>query len=148
MITINQNEDEMTQVLDQPQTNTIDLSKYNGYITVKNPKTSGHRTFRIKTVKEGPLKDKRVIGLLVGQNNQLDYINFGFVIGRSVWVWRKHHGTSYHKMADVLNRSKYFAETHGLEYSFSVKCRVCNRDLTDPESIELGIGPVCRGENR
>jgi len=25
-------------------------------------------------------------------------------------------------------------------------CCVCNRPLTDPESIRLGIGPVCRGE--
>ena len=25
----------------------------------------------------------------------------------------------------------------------SGRCRVCNRKLTDPESIELGVGPVC-----
>jgi hypothetical protein len=26
----------------------------------------------------------------------------------------------------------------------SARCRCCNRKLTDPASIELGIGPVCR----
>ena len=24
------------------------------------------------------------------------------------------------------------------------KCRICGRLLTDPESVSLGIGPVCR----
>jgi len=24
------------------------------------------------------------------------------------------------------------------------RCRVCGRTLTDPESVALGIGPVCR----
>lgn len=28
------------------------------------------------------------------------------------------------------------------------KCGVCGRPLTDPVSIEVGIGPICRGEKR
>lgn len=32
------------------------------------------------------------------------------------------------------------AKIHGQRYG---KCSVCNRDLTDPESIEAGIGPIC-----
>jgi hypothetical protein len=28
----------------------------------------------------------------------------------------------------------------------SGRCAVCSRDLTDPESIERGIGPICAGK--
>lgn len=26
------------------------------------------------------------------------------------------------------------------------RCSICNRELTNPKSIELGIGPICRGK--
>lgn len=35
------------------------------------------------------------------------------------------------------------AALHG---KLSGRCSVCNRDLTDPESIAIGIGPVCLGK--
>ena len=28
--------------------------------------------------------------------------------------------------------------------AFGVRCRICGRRLTDPVSVRLGIGPVCR----
>ena len=129
-------------------TQTIDLARYNGYVTAHNPATGQHRTFRIQTVHQSEnlfMLGKRIIGLLVGPDNTSSYQGFGFVEeDGSVRVWSKHRGTQYEKLADVLNRADYFAEQHGVRFECSVKCRKCNRDLTDPLSIELGIGPVCR----
>lgn len=125
----------------------IDLKKYNGFVTVHNPETGNHRTFRISTCKSGNLEGKRVVGLLTGPDNTSDYTGFGFVNDDgSITVWKKHRGSIYDRHADILSRSEYYETVKRLEYQFSVKCRVCNRDLTDPESIELGIGPICRGE--
>jgi hypothetical protein len=39
-------------------------------------------------------------------------------------------------MADPLASAVAFGKKFG-------KCAVCYRDLTDPESIERGIGPIC-----
>ena len=57
----------------------LDLRRYNGAITVTNPATGNHRTFRIHTVRTGGLKGSRVVGLLIGSNNESDYLSFGFV---------------------------------------------------------------------
>lgn len=127
--------------------NTIDISRYNGFITVHNPATGGHRTFRIHTVRRGGLKGKRVIGLLIGSDNTADYRGFGFVgdDGR-VRLWKRFRGTVYESLSRIMSMPDWYAEHKGIEFSFSARCRKCNRDLTDPTSIELGIGPVCRGE--
>ena len=122
----------------------IDLAKYNGFVTVSNPATGNHRTFRIATAQKGALKGKRIIGLLSGPDNTSDYVGFGFVnLDGTISVWHKHAGSTYVTLADILQRSEKYAAEKGLQFQFSVKCRKCNRDLTDPQSIEMGIGPVC-----
>lgn len=125
----------------------INLAKYNGYITVTNPETGEHRTFRIRTYTKGNLKGRRAVGLLYGPDNTTQYRDFGFVNpdGR-IYVWKRFRDTVYEKLANVLNFAGWFAEHKNIQFDSSIKCRRCNRDLTDPESIELGIGPVCRGD--
>lgn len=132
---------------------TIDLAKYNGMITIHNPRTGNHRIFRITTVRKGNLEGKRIVSLLTGSDNLADYQGFGFVSDSGqVTVWRKHRGTpvepsAFDKFARILNFPEHFSSQHSLDYMFSVKCRVCNRTLTTPESIESGIGPVCSGRS-
>lgn len=123
----------------------IDLSKYNGFITVHNPASGQHRTFRVRTYTKGDLAGRRAIGLLCGPDNTSSYRDFGFVNddGRVV-VWKRKRGGQFDQLAKVLNYADWYAEHRGLEFQFSTRCRKCNRDLTDPLSIELGIGPVCR----
>lgn len=129
---------------------TVDVARYNGRVTILNPETGGHRTFRIRTKSERAsfAPGKRIVELLTGPDNGSDYQPFAFVgdNGRVI-VWRKKRGGAFDTFADMLNRPLAWETSRGLEYSFEVKCRRCNRDLTDPTSIELGIGPVCRGED-
>jgi hypothetical protein len=88
---------------------------------------------------------RRVVSLLQGPQN---YQPFGFMNddGR-IFVFtskRAAGGSFYEKLANMLMHPEQF-ERKGVTYQFAVRCRRCNRALTDPESIQLGIGPSCRG---
>jgi len=125
----------------------VDIVRYNGYVTILNPLTDAHRTFRIRTQAEDAkfAPGARVIGLLTGADNENDYTSFGFVNPQGkVYVWKSKQGGKYDEYAKLFNHHGWYARERGLEYLHDVRCRRCNRTLTDPTSIELGIGPVCR----
>ena len=121
--------------------NVPSVLTHNGTITVSNSKTKQHRTFKIKTVKNGPLKGKRVLSMLIGPDNENDFIGIAFVTDFDIVVWKKYHNTQFEKCARVLLKLEKFE----LDVHFSTRCRVCNKTLTTPESIESGIGPICEG---
>jgi len=131
---------------------------FNGKITITNRGTGEHRTFEIKT--QGPeakfAPGERVVALLTGPNNERDYAGFGFFKERSgVIVWKKKRGaarpSSFDWFADMLNvllggfRSVYGKDWSAYLVQHETTCLVCNRTLTEPISIQTGIGPVCRG---
>lgn len=126
---------------------------HNGKITLKNQKGE-HRTFSIKTTKkESKLEGKRIIALLVGPDNTDDYKAFGFVDETGVKVWKKFSQDKsflwYAELVNVLlgklpsQRDARIFE--GYTVYESRRCLRCNRELTTPESIESGYGPVCNG---
>ena len=124
-----------------------DVRKYNGKVTIYNPRTGGHRTFLIKTQSADSTfaPGQRVVALLTGPDNQADFQGFGFVSDQwGINVWKSKRGGDFDKFADMLNRPAHYRREHGLEYKAAVKCRRCNRELTDPTSIDSGIGPTCR----
>jgi hypothetical protein len=113
---------------------------HNGIFTVYNPKTGNHRTFQIKTVKKGGLKGKRIISMLIGPDNNSDYLPIAFVTTYEIIPFNKYKGTQYEKLVNVLLNVEKF----GMEVKASTKCRVCNRRLTEINSLIHGIGPTCR----
>lgn len=126
------------------------IQTHNGFITMHNRETGGHRTLRIRTQPEdsGFAPGERVIGLLTGSDNESDYRNFGFVKqdGRVI-VWKRHRGTVFETYARMIERPEIF-EAKGVEYLFDTRCRRCNRTLTEPTSVTSGIGPICSGRER
>jgi hypothetical protein len=54
-------------------------------------------------------------------------------------VWEKQKGTLNAKIVECLDR----IEELGLIVKFDTTCRICNRKLTNPVSIDSGIGPEC-----
>lgn len=124
----------------------FDLATHNGSITIHNPETGQHRTFRIKTAKS--MDGKRIAELLTGSDNESDYTGFGFVQDDgSIKVWFRKRGTIYERFADLLNRADHWQDNKGLEYLCEGRCIKCNKKLTDPISIKLGIGPWCGGRS-
>lgn len=126
------------------------IETHNGKITITNPKGE-HRTFRIRTMRGNFAKGSRVVELLTGPNNEQDYQGFGFINqvmdGIKVRVWKKHSESKlFRRFAELMENPNKFTK-EGYIYQHEVKCRVCNRTLTTPESIELGIGPECRNKH-
>jgi hypothetical protein len=117
---------------------------HNGEITIANPETGGHRTFKINTARKGGLEGRRIVSLLDGPDNETSYSGFGFAEAAGVKVWRKKADSKTYRTYASMIEDPAKWEAKGLVYLFSEKCRVCNRKLTDPISIQLGIGPVCR----
>lgn len=148
----NQNEDEFygdhsaaTQAAESDVIDLVDISRYNGTITAFNPQTGNHRTFKVSTVKNGGLQGKRIISLLTGSDNENDYQGFGFVReDGGINVWSRLRGTQFDKLARFLEHADHHAATNGVQFKHSILCRRCNRKLTDPVSIETGMGPHCR----
>lgn len=131
----------------------FDVAIHNGEVTISNPTSGGHRTFKVTTILEGDLAGRRVVGLLTGPENTSDYQCFAFVLDNGqVKVWSRFRGqngkrSDWEKFADMLERPGYWTARAGLEYLVSGRCRRCNRLLTDPLSIATGQGPTCRGKN-
>lgn len=148
-----------------------DLLRFNGTFTVESP-SGEHRTFRIRTREMGHGTDRkpmRVISMLIGPQNTSDFEGFGFVVpsGRtwSIVIWKAWRGdnprgtfsagryahdprNSPHQamaatICDLSMGDASVLRARGFRVLASTTCRRCNRDLTTPESIESGIGPVC-----
>ena len=123
---------------------------FNGKYTLKNPATGQHKTFKIHTKKGGNLKGKRILSLLVGPDNMNSYRGFAFVNDDGIKVWSKYRteNSVWQKYANILldvltNYENSIYIKKGLQLFQEARCIRCNRTLTHPDSIEMGIGPEC-----
>lgn len=122
------------------------IQTHNGAVTMVNPETGQHRTVRIRTQSADSTfrPNTRIASLRTGASDSWhDWTQFGFVTDGQIKVWRKHLGTKFETYAKMINNPQAF-EARGIEYMAEGRCRKCNRQLTNPESIGLGIGPICR----
>lgn len=131
------------------------LKIFNGRYTIKNRRSGEHRTFEIKTQAEDAkfAAGKRVVALLTGPDNTADYKGFGFVEEEGIVIWKSKRGEAgkkspYEWYGEMLwslaldSGASSFAQDYQLMMEGT--CSVCNRVLTEPESLITGIGPVCR----
>ena len=127
----------------------------NGFLTVTNETSGQHRTFRVRTQKEDAkfAPGMRVVALLIGPDNTSDYQGFGFVQDNGwITLWKRNRTPQYEGLAKAvrlasraLEKGEETFQTPKATYSvkLSKRCRVCNRQLTTPKSIETGLGPKC-----
>lgn len=138
---------------------TFNLAVHDGMVTIHNPATGNHRTFRVRTQADGAkfAPGRRVVSLLTGPNREdpESWQSFGFVEtdrngdgdgGAYVRVWRKFDTATgaYPTFAKMLANPKLWA-AKGAEYFVETRCRRCGRPLTTKESVTTGLGPVCSG---
>ncbi len=123
----------------------------NATFTIKSTRTGKHLTYKVRTSRsdlkqQGP----HFVSLLTGPDNYSNYTYIGTVFSRENFrITRKSTCSSsapgfkafqwllVHLLANEL--------PDVVEFWHEGKCCKCARKLTDPKSIELGIGPVCRG---
>lgn len=116
----------------------------NGYYTLTFPDFS-HRTFRVyrKNDKSKFAPGKRIIGMLIGPDNTSDYEDFAFLTEQGFQVWKRFKSQKHSEYADIILRIASGEVLDGYMLEVSKRCLVCNRELTDPTSLERGIGPHC-----
>lgn len=146
-----------------PVNTDLDLVHWDGRYTLE--KDTGHRTFRITVQKSDAdfAPGETVIEYLSGPNNSDDYTSFGFVKpGSKVIVWKKHR----QNLALVADVEAFVAvwqrvaadDSDAVDFIEALddngvlatrRCRRCGEDLSVPESVRQGFGPVCirRGLN-
>lgn len=125
------------------------LDTHNGTFTITHLSTQTRKTFRVQTVTNtnSGLYGKRILSLLSGPN----YVGFAFVAESGVYVWRNFQKTKtgeetkYSKYATFLEHADAFECTGEISVMRESVCRICNRKLTVPASIQSGIGPTCAG---
>ena len=127
----------------------LDLTKLplpgiqNGFYTLTFP-CGSHRTFRLYTQQRGPFAGKRLLGMLIGPDNTSDYEDFAFLFPNGFTIWKRFREQKQAEYATKLFSMMRGIPVEGHEMVRDGRCIKCNRPLTDPESIRLGIGPFCR----
>src|SRR5690348_15796706 len=113
-----------------------------GFYTVSTE--TGHRTFSVHTQAQDAdfAPGKQIIGYLRGGDNQRDYTSFAFIVNGRLAIWNRFQTGKYLAIetARFLVEIRDCQDASGKMYALeSGNCYRCNRLLTDPTSIELGI---------
>ena len=96
------------------------------------------------------------VSALTGPDNQHDYTYLGLLNGKSGNVvitaksaWKPENGVDQKivKVARWAIRLVWEQKEvpAGYKIQHSGRCSACGRELTDPVSIETGLGPICAG---
>ena len=122
---------------------------HDGFYTVVSD--DKHFTYRVHTQPKDAdfAPGKQVIGFLRGGDNTRDYTGFAFIVNGRLSVWKRFQTGKYGAIetARFLVEHQESQELAGKMYAMeSGNCYRCNRLLTDPVSIKLGIGPTCRNK--
>jgi hypothetical protein len=151
----------------------FDLATHDGIVTIHNPATGGHRTFRIQTARTpGKWEGMRFVAILIGPDNTSDYQNFGTVVTETVHpgeigsdgqvnagdsdivrarvsVKPNYSGDGKTTSQTIMRKFAKMLENppkfmeKGIHYHISGHCRRCGRVLTRPDSLATGVGPEC-----
>jgi hypothetical protein len=115
--------------------------------TLKSRKTGAHIAFQIKKAKDGDAYFVRA--RKNGDDGSGGYTYAGWLreTDRAVRTSKKAHastGIARDALSWALAQFEAGKMPETLEVWHEGRCCRCNRKLTDPESVALGIGPECR----
>jgi hypothetical protein len=132
--------------------------------TLVSKKSGDRRTFRVRKAEDVDGSGRPhgfYVDLLTGPNNTEDYRYLAYMWidqrnGLGVKVNKKGFGAEAFQVFEWLVKRINAACVFGrfdaqvsfqaqAEFFHAGRCSVCGRTLTDPTSIELGIGPICAG---
>ena len=120
--------------------------------TLTSDRSLKHFTYRVSAVKDAD--NKFFVSLLTGPDNTSDYSYLGLLTVNydGSLAFRTTAKSCAGEDADsvrglrwLLNRVNSERELVGALFEHEGRCAVCARPLTNPESLERGIGPYCAG---
>jgi hypothetical protein len=117
----------------------------NSTVTFKAVKSRKHFTYKVKRAKD---RNIRFVSVLFGDNTS-EYMYIGMLTEQGNFIHTR--GSKCHPDAASFKVFGWtWAHIRALNIPDSVevwhegRCGKCGRKLTDPESIEQGLGPICR----
>lgn len=120
----------------------------NSIFTVKNIETEKHFTYKVYNPnKKTEKKDIFFCSVLTGTDNQNDYTYFGY-FKDGKYYHGKPNKTKISESAQSVLAFKYIINKienldKRIHFYHEGRCGRCGRKLTNPESLENGIGPEC-----
>lgn len=121
------------------------------YLTFKSLKTGDSFTYLVKRADTFRHSNKYWCYVLTGPNNQSDYSFIGVLYTGNMLPEFTASDKEMSKEALSIKTFEWLIKRFierktipNLEVWHLGLCSKCGRPLTDPESIRLGIGPVCR----
>jgi hypothetical protein len=129
---------------------------FGGYatFTLVSKKTGARKTFQVTEAPPRNLDERKgfFVKMLVGPDNTSDYKYLGFLYERAGTWGFKLNKTGWGAEAGAVIawllkqlQSPAVSSLDQVEFWHLGTCCRCGRDLTTPESIAAGIGPVCAG---
>ena len=119
----------------------------NARFTLVSRKTGDRKTFRVRKAQDND--GMYFAQLLTGPDNIADYTYLGFIkrTGGSTSLVAGRKGNAAHPAYKALDWALGHLKTghvpEQLEFWHEGRCSRCARVLTDPASIERGVGPEC-----
>ena len=122
-------------------------------LTVKSLKSGEHRTFRVRANENRP--GSFFVDVLAGPDNTADYKYLAFLSIERLpkFKWSTEHWTAGSDLTPSGHLFRWFIENLYLgaterifeqaEFHHDGTCARCGRQLTTPDSIKDGLGPVC-----
>lgn len=123
--------------------------------TIVSKKTGARKTFEVMRAPPRPPDTESngfFVRLLVGPDNGSDFRYLGFLAkkaincyfypGKKPWAAEACEVISWLCTKLNHNEGNFFEQA---EFWHAGTCARCGRELTDPESIARGLGPVCAG---
>ncbi len=128
------------------------LTAGHAIFTVSNP-AGQHFTYKVAPPRQqrNPQQPVYFVNVLTGPDNQSDYSPLGLI---------NHRGEVFHTKTSKIGEDalsfkvakwaleliwKYSDLPAGYKIQHEGRCGKCGRPLTDPVSIETGLGPICAG---
>lgn len=121
----------------------------NATFTITSARTGRHMTYQCNKPlgEEGNGGAPIFVKVLTGPDNRHDYTYLGMLAPSEEFIRTKksanmpEHYRAFRWFWEILRAGRDLPDT--VIFQHAGRCGRCGRTLTTPESIELGLGPVC-----
>ncbi len=115
----------------------------NAKFTLVSKKSGSRFTYRIKASDDGSIF---FIQVMTGSDNESSFSYAGIVNNNSLTTFLQTKKSKINVNAPSIKAFSWYIKHIGhplVEFYHAGKCGKCGRSLTVPESIKIGLGPVC-----
>ena len=130
-------------IIENPEDQLAYVLGGRGKFTLVSKATGNRFTYKSKLVRKGVF-----IFVLTGSDNEADYDFFAGVLFADTTTFRKTPDSDAPSVQAIrwwaeAQRGHRYETLKQVEFWHEGKCGKCGRALTDPASIQRGLGPVC-----